>query len=43
VVTPIDPIAATPVPKNTPSLQMIPTVTVWTVLPQVGIEFLPDQ
>jgi hypothetical protein len=33
VVTPTDPITATLAPKNTPTLQTIPTVTVWIVVP----------
>jgi hypothetical protein len=43
VVTPTDPIAATPAPENTPALQTILMVTVQTVVPQLGMEFLPNQ
>jgi hypothetical protein len=42
-MTPTDPITATPAPENTPSLQTILTVTVWTMVPQLGMELLPDQ
>jgi hypothetical protein len=43
VVTPADPITATPAPENTPALQTILTVTVRTMVPQLGMELLPDQ
>jgi hypothetical protein len=42
-ITPIDPITATPAPENTLPLQTIPTVTVQTAAPQLGIELLPIQ
>jgi hypothetical protein len=43
MVTLIDPITATPAPENTPALKTIPTITVRTVVPQPGMEFLPDK
>jgi hypothetical protein len=43
VVTPTDPITATPAPENIPALQTIPTVTMWTVAPQPEMELLPIQ
>jgi hypothetical protein len=43
VVTPTDPINATPVLKNTPALQTILMVTVRTAVPQPGMELLFDQ
>jgi hypothetical protein len=43
VVTPTDLVTATPASKNTPALQTIPTVTVQTAVPHLGMEFHPDQ
>jgi hypothetical protein len=43
MVTLTIPITTTSVPENTPVLLTIPTVMVWTVAPQLGIEILPDQ
>jgi hypothetical protein len=43
VVTPTNPITATPAPENTPALQTILTVTVRTATLQSGMKFLPDQ
>jgi hypothetical protein len=43
VVTPTDLVTATPASKNTPALQTIPTVTVQTAVPHLGMEFHPDK
>jgi hypothetical protein len=40
MVTPIVPITTTPAPENTPVLQTILTVMVWTAPPQRGMELL---
>jgi hypothetical protein len=42
VVTPTDPIITMIAPENTPALQTIPMVTVWTMVPEPGMEFLSD-
>jgi hypothetical protein len=43
MVIPTDPITTTPMLEDTPTLQTNPTVTVWTVAPQPGMELLPIQ
>jgi hypothetical protein len=43
VVTPTVPNTTTPASENTPTLQTIPTVTVWTATPQPRMELLPIQ
>jgi hypothetical protein len=43
MVTPTDLITTTLAPENTPALQTILTIMVRTVVPQLGMEFLPDQ
>jgi hypothetical protein len=43
MVTSMDPIVTTPVPESTLVLQPIPTVVVQTVVPQPGMELLPNQ
>jgi hypothetical protein len=41
MVTSTVPITTMPAPANTPPLQTIPTVTVWTTTPKLGMELLP--
>jgi hypothetical protein len=43
MVTPTDPIIVTSVPESTLALQTISTVVVQTVVPQPGMELLPNQ
>jgi hypothetical protein len=37
------PITTTPVPESTPMLLTVPMVTVWTAVPQPGMDLLPNQ
>jgi hypothetical protein len=43
MVTPTDAITIMLAPENTPALQTIPMIMVWTAVPQLGMELLPDQ